>query len=195
MPGVGSHSVAPSGPDLLGGDYGEPHGHWGSSFIVSGEEVCPSTGLLHYQAYVMFYNQVCLATLIKYFSKGLLGRWSWQSCEAKPNMVVYQYKWKLFSTGSQGIKSLIHYPVTYLCTGWVRFHLTKRLGIHSRRGAPLVMLVRHWPWCTFSESPRLWEINLPRTERIECIEPNMFQYAWLLRKFLECSCFIDILVM
>lgn len=39
-------------------------------FIAYGEEVCPSTGHLHYQAYVVFYNPVRMASLIKYFGSG-----------------------------------------------------------------------------------------------------------------------------
>ncbi len=34
----------------------------------------------------------------------------------------------------------------------------------------LVMIVRLWPWCTFSEGPRLRQIDPPRIERIERIE-------------------------
>ncbi len=34
----------------------------------------------------------------------------------------------------------------------------------------LVMLVRHWQWCNFSEGPRLLKINPPRIERIERID-------------------------
>ncbi len=34
----------------------------------------------------------------------------------------------------------------------------------------LVILVRHWPWCTLSEGPRLRKIIPPRIERIERTE-------------------------
>lgn len=39
-------------------------------FIAYGEEVCPDTGLLHYQAYIVAYNPIRLASLVKYFGEG-----------------------------------------------------------------------------------------------------------------------------
>ena len=53
------------------------------------------------------------------------------------------------------------------------------LKIHRRKNRPvlissscIVMLVRHWPWCTSSEGPRLRKINPPRIERIEVNGPR-----------------------
>lgn len=39
-------------------------------FIAYGEEVCPDTGTLHYQAYVVFYGQQYRSRLIKLFGEG-----------------------------------------------------------------------------------------------------------------------------
>lgn len=39
-------------------------------FIAFGEEVCPNTGSLHYQVYLVGYNKLSLKQLVRYFGEG-----------------------------------------------------------------------------------------------------------------------------
>jgi len=79
----------------------------------------------------------------------------------------------LLSNLTTWLHSHIH-THTHTCSLAFCHEAASRCRRHAAsRGDPpvscLVTLVRHWPWCTLSEGPRLRKINPPRIERIERI--------------------------
>ncbi len=69
---------------------------------------------------------------------------------------------------------------THCCTACQQILLLAKMKVDRQTPCILclVMLVRHWPWCTVSEGPRLRKINPPRMERIEriCVERLFFAF-------------------
>ncbi len=74
--------------------------------------------------------------------------------------------------GRYGLNQLRHPEVEPCVLPWDCFALS-----HAAQGGDppescLVILVRHWLWCTFSEGPWLWKIIPPHIERIEHIDQS-----------------------
>ncbi len=56
------------------------------------------------------------------------------------------------------------------CTVWTHLYILHTANMshaYMYTNTHTVMLARCWPWCTFSEGPRLRKMNPPRIERIE----------------------------